>query len=568
MTTKQLDNITRKAEAAAARQTAEAKANEANPATRYPFAAFVVFETEADRAARVANKAEAEANREAEANPTPENKAAAKEAAKVAKEARKAAEAAAKTAPRYSFDIVAADIKEAHTIAEAAHAKATTKPAARIRVNICYIDEAADIIPERQEAAARQVAKKTAANMMQREGTETQRQIDEAARRRDWEQYDLADLVGEAMEALQAAATLDPATVETYRNRAAALSEAAADLSKISEYDTAAVLAIINRAAAIAPEVVSDPATNRRRAAVYTMEAEAAATLQSDPTNPATRRAALEIATRAAYAQLNGYLTDQRAIRTDEKPAPLSLDELDEMTDPRIYAPEAIDEATATHRAFLKRAFSQVFGALSPRAAAVFRLMYKGMTAAQISDHLGIDESTTREHIKNIAETTAAIFATFDPEAAETKAANIAAITAGIEATEAAAKLEAKRKAAKAERAKAKAAAAIEEATKEATEAKATEAAEAASRAEAIAEAIAKAAEALTPTARKVYETFKSGAGTRQTAAILNKGLATIDEHKKNITRKIAAAVMEAAPDIDPDIIAAADLSALLKLAK
>lgn len=568
MTTKQLNTITRKAEAVAAKHTAEAKANEATPATRYPFAAFVILETEADRAAKVANKAEAEATRKAEADPTPENKAAAKEAAKVAKEARKAADEAAKTAPRYSFDIVALDMKEAHTIAEAAHATATTEPAARIRVNMHYLTKTAALDPERLIAAARQVAKKTAANMMQREGTKTQQRIDEAARRRDWNEHDLADLVSEAKEALTAAAALDPATVETYRNRAAALNEAAAALDTVSIYDRAAILAIINRAEAIAPEVVDEAATNRRRAAVYNMEAEAAAILQSNPTDPATRRAALEIATRAAYAQLNGYLTDQRAIRTDEKPAPLSLDELDEMTDPRQYDPEAITEAEATRRAFLKRAFSQVFAALSPRAAVVFRLMYKGMTAAQISKHLNIDESTTREHIRNITETTAAILATADPEAAETKAANIAAITAGIEATEAAAKLEAKRKAAKAERAKAKAAAAIEATAKEAAETKATEATEAARRAEAIAEAIAKTAEALTPTARKVYDTFKSGAGTRKTAEILHKGVATIDEHKKNITRKIAAAVMEAAPDIDPDIIAAADLATLLKLAK
>lgn len=568
MTTKQLNTITRKAEAVAAKHTAEAKANEATPATRYPFVAFVTLETKADRAAKVANKAEAEATRKAEADPTPENKAAAKEAAKVAKEARKAADEAAKTAPRYSFDIVALDIKEAHTIAEAAHATATTEAAAHIRVNMHYLTKTAALDPERLIAAARQVAKKTAANMLQREGTKTQQRIDEAARRRDWNEHDLADLVSEAKEALTAAAALDPATVETYRNRAAALNEAAAALDTVSIYDRAAILAIISRAEAIAPEVVNEAATNRRRAAVYNMEAEAAAILQSNPTDPATRRAALEIATRAAYAQLNGYLTDQRAIRTDEKPAPLSLDDLREITDPRQYDPEAITEAEATRRAFLKRAFSQVLTALSPRAAVVFRLMYRGMTAAQISRHLHIDESTTREHIRNITETTAAILATADPEAAETKAANIAAITAGIEATEAAAKFEAKRKAAKAERAKAKAAAAIEATAKAAAETKATEATEAANRAEAIAEAIAKAAEALTPTARKVYDTFKSGAGTRKTAEILNKGVATIDEHKKNITRKIAAAVMEAAPDIDPDIIAAADLATLLKLAK
>ena len=89
-----------------------------------------------------------------------------------------------------------------------------------------------------------------------------------------------------------------------------------------------------------------------------------------------------------------------------------------------------------------------------------------------------------------------------------------------------------------------------------------------ADRAAKVAEAIIAAVELLTPTARRVYDCFASGKGRNETARTLNKGLATITEHKANITRKIAAAVMEAAPDIDPDIIAAADLSALLKLAK
>lgn len=542
-------------------------------APRFPFGAYVRLETEADRAAHVADN-ETRAAREAyEADPTNETKAeAVKRAEAVAKIAHEAAKEAAKTAPRYSYDLTAGSIKEAHERATAAHEAATDEAAARISVHIHYTTNAGTLDPDRVKAAAEHIAKKAASNMVTREGTPTQYRIDRAARRGDFNDFDLAEMVSEAKTALMLATTADPDRINSYKAAAAALLKCAALLDDISPADLAAAEMAVERAQKIAPEAINDPAQNRRRARLYEATAEAAAILQADPTDPESRRAALEIATRAAYMYINSYLTEARAVRTKENPPALSLEDLTEVIDPRDVDPAAIDEATAARRALLKRAFVAVFEALSPRAASVFRLMYKGCTVEQIARKLNIKHPTVCEHIRVITQTTAEVLATLDPEAVEAAAANFAAITAEIEAAEATAALEARRKAAKAAK-KQEATKAAKEAAANAlettkAEAEAKEATAAAERAARISEAIEAAENALTPTARKVYNCFKSGAGTRKTAAILSKGLATIDEHKKNITRKIAAAIIEAAPEIDPAIIEAADLAALLKLAK
>ena len=170
------------------------------------FAIYARLETEADRKAAEALHA---ARVAAENANTPEEVKTAADLAKAAKAASKAAKEAAKDAPRFSFDLLADNVKEANAVGRPIAEKAAAAPLASVRAVRHFVNDDGEIDGEALQAAARQIAKKTAANAVQREGTETQRRIDNAARARRWDDPDLADMVSEAALSLMTATTAD-----------------------------------------------------------------------------------------------------------------------------------------------------------------------------------------------------------------------------------------------------------------------------------------------------------------------------------------------------------------------
>lgn len=257
-----------------------------------------------------------------------------------------------------------------------------------------------------------------------------------------------------------------------------------------------------------------------------------------------------------AYLAVNRYLRANRQINLSETAQhTLYIEDIDGdiisvtanialiLSPNARYIPIADEPDDSNRKAVI---IHNVVETLTDRQATVLKYLAKGYNERQIAETMHKGKTTIHEHItcirRNASELYPDLFSEYNDNAKHRLKQTAEAAKARAKADEA----------------------------KEAAAQKLKEAAEAyehtARTAETIAEAIRKAADELTPTARRVYDSIASGKGTRETARELSKGLATVSEHKANITRKIAAAVLVAAPDLDPDTVNAADLATLLRL--
>lgn len=543
----------------------------------------------------LADLAEARATAKTERDPAKAKEARSKAAALAkdpriiaAKEAKAKAEEAAKTAPRFSIYLGAKVIDRRPTLSLALGHNVAARIAEALDLSediaktsaLWNVADPAAILP-----AMRSIAKKTAANAVTRQGTPKQWRIYAEASAGEWEAPDLADLASEAAPAL-AMLTAPADYIEREAAAADLLEEAAATLSQIGKADHIARAAVLRAAEdksraymtreeydpatrskqrAADPRINADPAIMKTRAAALRVALAAREALEAGE-----EAEALDLATRAAYRYINNYLAEARAIRAEAKAEALDLDALAEViADPRSIDPEAITEYEARRRAIFRAAIPEALEAMTPAQTAALKALYKAGGSIQgAEDITGKSHVTILQHKRNISRIFAAALAKTAPDSIERRALSLVAMTADLEDLEAAATLEA----AKAGRA-AKAKAAEAKAATEKRKAKAAEALEKAKTredlAEAVAAAVAGAVNALPPAMKQTADLLARGTAKAEAARILGKSRATIREAAAVAAARIAEAITKAAPalDIDPRIIATADLSALFALA-
>lgn len=577
---------------AAALRAAEAAGDMANYMHGTDCIALFRYETEEDRAARAAaakaaeaqTAAEAAARAAEEADPAhaAEAQTAAKAAAKKAAKAKTAARAAAKAARIAAEDAEAAAVCFGLTVntdrpgvsLSVAYAHAETieqylPTPEKIVETVCTLDICAH--PEHTLAAARTVAKRTAANAVAREGSKTQWSIYLASRAAKWDNHDLADMTAAAADAL-CMVNADMDTLDREWTTANIMHQTARKLDKIAAADTIAREAIMNKAAILAkhdPRLIDDTDKLRARAAAMWEAIAAAVQYRQAEDNTVAKAAALHDANHAAYMAVNGHLSDNRSIRIDRNAPALDVDAIAEtLADPRSIAAEAATEYDTRRRAYIRAALPVLRERLTPVQWRVLCTVYRcngdvTAAAARMNRH----KKTVQEHLAIIASVFHDVLAEVAPDSVEAAAVNLAAYMASVEAadmtaTEAAAKA--------AERAEAKARAAK---TAERAEAAARAAAELAEikaeTAAAVASAVMEAVEALPPVMRETVRLLGSGMSKKAVAAHLGKGRTTVIESARAAAAKIAAAIAAAdsTATIDPAIIAAADIRALLAIA-
>lgn len=243
--------------------------------------------------------------------------------------------------------------------------------------------------------AARDIAKTTARNAVSREYTGTQWAIWTAAKCRNWDLPDLADMVSSAILGL-VACTTDP---DTATDTAAALADYADTIAAAPRHDpAAAVVSAQAKVSGHAPaESVRDTPTAARRMARMADTIAAAAT--ADNATGYTAAAYL-----AGYRAVNNYLTDNRAIRVSEVPPMLRLSDLD--TDPAALDMDAPDTAAQT---WLAGAWRDTAAALTPTRRRLLRLLYRGYSIRAAAAAMRIAHPTALEHIAAIQDTAAAV---------------------------------------------------------------------------------------------------------------------------------------------------------------
>lgn len=279
----------------------------------------------------------------------------------------------------------------------------------------------------------------------------------------------------------------------------------------------------------------------------------------------ATRAANLaDLATRAAFRYVNNYLTDSRAIRTTDRPAPLSLDALAAtLADPAatVYPDDEATERARRLREHMRDALPAALDSITPAARRVWELFAKGYSTKATAEKLHRTKKTIQEHLKNTAAALYAAMVATHPDSLEALAAAYAVNLADLATLAATARHEAT-KAEAARKAEAR------EATARAAIAKARDRAEQSAKGEARAAALAEARaalDALPPAMATVFKYWKRGEGTRATARALSRGVATISEHRATITRKVRAAALAAAPTLAlPDKADALEILAIL----
>lgn len=325
--------------------------------------------------------------------------------------ARKAARAAAEAAPRlYVPAAVAVDahrpgrtLKEAHRLADAV-AAVLFGDAAPLYVYRVYLDATAAPL-----ATARAVAKRVAANGVQRQAGPTQISIDRAARSAQWDADGLADYVGAAAVAVAAVAATDAA--RTFSELATVYTATATALRELAATETAARCEAVKRGAAAADavlygagaDVVADVPTMRRRAELARLIAEAAAA-------DGGRRA--ELATEAAYRAVNDAVAALRAVTDRTAAAPLS-DVAETLADARpLYGADVADVATVERKAATAAALAVALPLLTARQRNALRALYA--TAGNVklaAGRLHVTPPTMRKHRAAVAAVFAAAVA-------------------------------------------------------------------------------------------------------------------------------------------------------------
>lgn len=345
------------------------------------------------------------------------------------------------------------------------------------------------------EAVARQVAKRST----EREGTPKQWSIRRAAEARDAFDPDFSDMISAARVAMSAAIYGTTAAADEMEQTAAAVLTAAKDPDPVTR-------------STVTPADVANARADIRAAAVIRERA-------ADPAAPFWIIGAY----RAAFLSVNDHLTACRAIRTSERPAPLSIDDIDP-ADPAFiveFDPEAERDA-AERAAALRAAFVRVLSDATPTRRRVLTLAGRGYTVAQIAAKTNRHPSTIAEHLNAVRVPVAVELTDTAPDiAAALRAAAVieqtaAAVDPQIIITR---------------RATAAAVAAVAEQT-------------------AAALALSAAVDALTPVRREIWTHYRRGESVRGIARAIRRDESTIREHLRHIRADLAAAVEDTAPDL------------------
>lgn len=473
--------------------------------------------------------------------------------------AKKAAKEAAPAAPRFGFfmgavvneDRPAAAVSFGHKIAaDLLNVLGLSTAVARVSVSL----NAAD--PALMLSAARAVAKRSATNAVLRQGTDTQWSIYFDALSGRWDAHDLSDMTAAAVDPLLFAAA--PADMLTDEKRiAAAMHEAAAKLAKLSPADTiarAAVMKTARKATGNDPRLIEDPRKLIARAAVVDLAAEAVAALAAADSETA-RAEAVHLLTRAAFAAVNNYLGDCRAIRAAATVPTVDLDSIAEtVADPRSIDPDSVSEYEARKRETIRAALPVAREALTEAQEKTLAALIKtGGNEVAAARKLKRERTTIRQHRAAVARAFAAAVATVAPDSIEDDVFRAIAEAAEIEAAAATAEIKARRDRAKAAAAKENAARAVA----------------AADLAEEAAAAIRAALDAMPPAMRETADLLQKGHSKRAAAEIMQKNEKTVREAAKAAAARIVAALIKAAPEFEKqrETLEAADLAALLKLA-
>lgn len=286
-------------------------------------------------------------------------------------------------------------------------------PAAMRRLAKRAVWQAEDTAAAAYTAAARDIAKTTARNMVSREYTDTQWAIWTAAKRRDWDLPDLADMISTAVVGL-VACTTDPAAALTLADT---LDTYADTIATAPKHDpAAAVVKAQDKVSDHVPaEMVRDTLAAARRMSRLADTIATAATADNATDYTAT-------AYLAGYRFVNNYLTDARAIRAAATPPCLRLSDLD--TDPAAVDADALDPAA---QAWLAAAWRAVLAALTPIRRRLVRLLYRGYSIRAAAATMHMHHSTAQGHLAAIQDTAAAVFSaardTMPPALADTLAA-------------------------------------------------------------------------------------------------------------------------------------------------
>lgn len=257
--------------------------------------------------------------------------------------------------------------------------------------------QAQDIAAAAYTTAVRDIAKTTARNAVSREYTDTQWEIWTAAKCRNWDFADLADMVSSAILGL-VSCTTDP---DTATDTAAALADYADTIAAAPRHDpAAAVVSAQTKVSRHAPaETIRDTTAAARRMARMADTIAIAAT--ADNATDYTAAAYL-----AGYRAVNNYLTDNRAIRVSETPPMLRLSDLD--TDPAAVDTDTTDTAA---QAWLAAAWRDTLAALTPTRRRLLRLLYRGYSIRAAAAAMGVSSvGTITDHIAAIQDTAAAVF--------------------------------------------------------------------------------------------------------------------------------------------------------------
>lgn len=478
------------------------------------------------------------------------------------REAAKAAKAAAATAPTVytltappslHFDRPAVDIITAHAYADriAAYLPMLSDEVARTSILWNVLEDRDLITP-----AARAIARRTAKNAVQRQGTPTQWRIDAAAAMGRWmEDQDLYDMVGSAAEALTVATASEDAAAKEAA-AAALLHKTAATLRHIGEGDRKARAVVVDRAAVasaaytvdskVDPRTTSDPRKLDARAAVVDMTMEGRALYEAG--NVA---AALDRITRAAFRAINNSLGDMRAIREDATAPALSLDAIaDTIADPRSIDADAVTEYEARRRETIRAALPVALEAMTPVQVNTLKVLYrKGGSVRGTARAMRRNERAIWEHRARIARAVAYAVHEVAPGSIEESGLDLAAAAADMENTAARAEVAATV-------ARKRAAASLEAAAQQVAAAE-------------VAAAVAEAVNALPPVMRETARLLGAGMSKKEAARRIGKHKSTVQEAARIAAARIAAAIAAADPALAPAAQAAAeaaDLRALLAI--
>ena len=392
--------------------------------------------------------------------------------------------------------------------------------------------------PEMIMDAARAVARNTAKNAVMREGTETQEQIYRTARaRRDcfmpWEDstdtmfsaaQNYSDMIQAAADAIVMALYEDAATLA---RRAAAMDAAARKLHDIPVGYTTAREIVLNTAR----RALCNDETGR--AAVVDDNAKIRA--RARDTMDAAR--AVFAARHIAYRAVNNYLTDARAIRVKESPAPLSLNTISADI-AEIIAPA--DDITARAVVARRDALNNALAIMPPTMADTCRRLARGYSIRAAARAVGRDESTIRGHRDAARAIIAAQLAEMDAAAARAVGVqNIVAAPDDAAATIAAALDNAAARAAR--RARDTVPAALVDAARNGNAA-----------------AMLKAVHdienyCMSDIQATIYAYYCDGCGVREIARSMSRSVGTVSKHAANIAAALVAALYDAAALEMPD---------------